>query len=223
MKEPTKPGLDFAHDLVHCCASAALATHSVAMPGFPFATSVAIAPMADHRPWMLLSRLAEHRVNLEANPRASLNLIAPEATLPMSAARITLVGTVHRVDPTPRERARFLAYLPDAEPLLSLGDFAFFALDWTTGRAIGGFGRMGWVAREPASIAALSAEDEAVLRARVMAAARTDIQWLGADAQGFDVLTPTGRQRVRLSSDAPPSVLSAALRTAGLDRQAPAI
>ncbi len=223
MKEPIKPGLDFAYDLVHRCASAALATHSVAMPGFPFATSVAIAPMADHRPWMLLSRLAEHRVNLEADPRASLHLMAPEATSPMSAARITLVGTAHRVDPTPRERARFLAYLPDTEALLSLGDFAFFALDWSTSRAIGGFGRMGWVTSEPMNAAALSTEDEAALRARVMAAVRTDIQWLGADAKGFDVLAPTGRQRVRLSSDAPSPALSAALQAGGLDRPASAL
>lgn len=195
MKTPNKPGLDFVHDLLHRCPSAALATHSVAAPGFPFATSVAIAPMADHRPWMLISRLAEHRINLEADPRASLHLIDPQADEPMSAARTTLIGDARRVEASPDERARFLRYQPTMAPLLGLGDFAFFALDWTKSRAIGGFGRMGWV--EPdAPPAAMPTNEEEALRTLLAPWLATEAHWLGADALGIDLRMPRGRVRL---------------------------
>ena len=145
MQTARKPDFDFVCDLIRRCRQAALATHSVAMPGFPYATSVAIAPGADHRPWMLLSRLAEHRINLEADPRASLHLIEPDAGSPFSAARVTLIGQARRIDATDRDIERFVSYQPEMEPLLALGDFAFFVLDWTRSRAIGGFARMTWV------------------------------------------------------------------------------
>ena len=215
MKTPTKPGLDFVYDLIHRCPSAALATHSVAAPGFPFATSVAIAPMRDHRPWMLISRLAEHRINLEADPRASLHLIDPQAQEPMSAARTTLVGSAVRVEPSAQERARFLRYQPTMEPLLGLGDFAFFALDWTSSRAIGGFGRMGWVEADAAP-AAMTAEQEDALQAELAPLLDAQTQWLGCDAQGVDLLTANGRARLVLPINATKDQWRTALRSATL-------
>lgn len=214
MKTPTKPGLDFVYDLIHRCPSAALATQSVAMPGFPFATSVAITPMRDHRPWMLISRLAEHRINLEADPRASLHLIDPQAQEPMSAARTTLVGNAVRVEPSAQERARFLRYQPTMEPLLGLGDFAFFALDWTSSRAIGGFGRMGWVACDDTPTAALTAAQEDALQAELAPLLDAQTQWLGCDAQGVDLLTANARVRLTVPINATSDQWRAAVRSA---------
>lgn len=218
MKTPTKPGLDFVYDLIHRCPSATLATHSVAAPGFPFATSVAIAPMRDHRPWMLISRLAEHRINLEADPRTSLHLIDPQAPEPMSAARTTLVGNARRIEASAAERARFLRYQPTLEPLLSLGDFAFFALDWTTSRAIGGFGRMGWVQADDAPGASLTEAQEEALQAQLGPVLAAQTRWLGADAQGVDLLTPAGRVRLHAPESASIEDWQRAAQTLGVGR-----
>lgn len=200
MNPPAKPDLEFVCDLIHRCSVAALASHSVAAPGFPYATAVGIAPGIDDRPWMLLSRLAEHRINLEADARASVHLIEPDATTPANAARVTLIGHARRVDAKPHKIARFLRYQPAMEALLSLGDFAFFALDWTRSRAIGGFARMNWVDRAPSNDASAHfiAFDEGAQSARVQVRLHARVRLLGVDPRGIDLLDEAQRRRVTL-------------------------
>jgi heme iron utilization protein len=90
-----------ARTLVYLGRIASLSTLSRKQPGFPFG-SVMPYGLDDHgRPIFLVSTMAMHTQNLQADPRASL-LITQEATdgEPLGASRITLVGSVLPVPDT---------------------------------------------------------------------------------------------------------------------------
>ncbi|MEQ1695978.1 MAG: pyridoxamine 5'-phosphate oxidase family protein, partial [Hyphomicrobiaceae bacterium] len=111
--------------------------------GHPYVSLVTIAVDANGSPLMLLSRLAKHTQNLEADPRASLLFEPASATGsdPLASARVTVMG-VASPTPSPTARAKFLQHHPDAEMYASFGDFAFYALTLQSAHFIGGFGRI---------------------------------------------------------------------------------
>ncbi|HBM10724.1 MAG TPA: heme iron utilization protein, partial [Pseudomonas sp.] len=49
-----------------------LSTHSKAMPGFPFGSAVPYCLNEEGWPLILISRIAQHTKNLQADPRCSL-------------------------------------------------------------------------------------------------------------------------------------------------------
>lgn len=182
-------------DLLHGAAEAALATHSQALPGFPFASAVPFVTDAEHRPILLISRLAEHTRNLEADARASLLVARPLGEGEM--ARATLVGRVAPVEVEPALRARYLRYHPPAERFLQLGDFAFHCFEPEHIRIVGGFAQAGWLAREQMLKAArLPLADEARLLADLPSSAATV---LGIDAYGADLQLGDVRRRLRFA------------------------
>jgi putative heme iron utilization protein len=63
------------------------------------------------RPIFLISTMAMHTQNLQADPRASLFVSEPDAIGdPLGASRVTLVGTVSRI-PEPELAAARTVYL----------------------------------------------------------------------------------------------------------------
>ena len=70
---------------------------------------------AQGRPIFLISTMAMHTQNLQADPRASLFVTEPDASGdPLGASRVTLIGSVIRI-PEP-ELAAARTALPDALP-----------------------------------------------------------------------------------------------------------
>ena len=132
--------------LLHTAAVGTLATHARQPEGFPYPSVLPFAPDPQHRPTILVSRLAEHTHNLHADPRAGFLVVdAPDGDV-LSGQRVTLLGTFEPVDSTPEVVQRYLRYHPDAERYLVLGDFTFWAMKLERLRYIGGFGAMGWLA-----------------------------------------------------------------------------
>lgn len=123
-----------------------LSTTSQKLGGYPFGSVVPYLLDHDGRPVIFISRLAEHTKNLEVDPRVSL-LVADAGADVQAGARLTLVGEAHRIEDQEAPRGRYLRYFPDAERLLALGDFAFYAIAPKTVRYIGGFGDIHWVSR----------------------------------------------------------------------------
>jgi putative heme iron utilization protein len=81
-----------------------LSTLSRKQPGFPFG-SVMPYGLDDHgRPIFLISTMAMHTQNLQADPRASL-LVTQQDTEgePLGASRVTLLGNVLRVGAKERD------------------------------------------------------------------------------------------------------------------------
>ncbi len=197
--------------LLHGCDDAALASHALAMPGYPFVTSVPLALDAAHRPWLLMSELAEHCRNVRADGRVSLLLQQPADEV-LASARMTLLGDLLPATPDAATQQRLLRYCPQFADYLALGDFHFFCLQPRRVRFIGGFGRMGWVEEaEWQVLPVLSASDEAQLLAGLSLSPQLAV--LGVDYLGVDVRHNGQRLRLPLPDTvASVDTLAAAVR-----------
>ncbi len=200
-------------DLLHSSADAALATHSVAMPGFPFASAVPFAVDERHRPLLLLSSIAEHSRNLTENPRASLMIAKPLGDGEM--ARVSLVGELHPIEADALTVRRYLRYQPAAERFLQLGDFRFLRFEPARVLAVGGFARASWLEGERlGQVPQLSLAQEAAVLDDIPADAAASREILGIDAYGIDLRDAGQRERWRFGAGPvePDVVLPTALR-----------
>jgi len=195
-----KPSLDIALQLLHAASSGTLATHSLQLPGYPFATPLPFVPDEHHAPLFLVSGLAEHTKNLVADSRSSFLVSSPNGANVLTGARMTLVGDAERIEASPELTARYLRYQPDAERYLSLGDFAFFRLTPKRVRYIAGFGQMGWIENaEWAQAATLPLADEATCLTALTGSAAAGVRVLGLDWYGADIEHHGKRDRLRLA------------------------
>lgn len=107
----------------------------------PYASLIAVAPDADGAPVFLISNLALHTRNLEADGRATVLLTAPAKGDPLNAGRVSLMG---RAEPTDKARIRrdFLARHPQAAAYAGFADFRFWRLRPERAHYVGGFGRI---------------------------------------------------------------------------------
>jgi hypothetical protein len=200
--------------LLHASVDAALATHSAAMPGYPFATAVPFATDEHHRPLLLISRLAEHTQNLAADPRASLMVSRQLGAGEM--ARVSLVGEVVAIDAGALLVARYLRFHPAAERFLQLGDFGFHRFETKRVRIVGGFGKAGWLdGARLFDVPAIDLADEQRLLDEATPRLPPSAELLGVDGYGCDLRV--NGQRVRHSFAEPaatPAAAAAALAAA---------
>jgi hypothetical protein len=190
-----KPAVEPVIDLLHGATYGTLATQSLGLPGYPYATVVPNVLDECHRPLLLVSALAEHTKNLLADPRLSLSLLEPNCTNVQTAARLTLIGDAERFEPGELLQGRYLRYLPDAEQYLQL-DFMFFRIVPRRLRSIAGLGRMGWLEADDFSrLPSLSLETENQLLDSVQGAVPVGISILGIDCYGIDYLADGLRKR----------------------------
>lgn len=184
--------------LLHTAAVGTLATHARQPEGFPYPSVLPFAPDPQHRPIILVSRLAEHTHNLHADRRAGfLAFDAPDGDV-LGGARVTLLGTFEPVEPTPEVVQRYLRYHPDAERYLILGDFTFWGMRLERLRYIGGFGAMGWLGgTELDPLAPLDfAEENALIQHFAEDLKRIGgIELLGVDRYGVDLKRDGARSR----------------------------
>jgi len=125
--------------------SGVLSTLSKKLAGYPFGSVVPF--ILDHaaRPVILISRLAEHTRNIEADARVSL-LVNDAIEDVQAGARLTLAGDAARAGGNlDALQARYLNYFPEAGRLIALGDFTFYVIVPQALRFIGGFGDIRWV------------------------------------------------------------------------------
>jgi heme oxygenase (biliverdin-IX-beta and delta-forming) len=130
-----------AKSIVRRALKASLATLD-RRSGFPYASLVTVATEPDGAPILLISKLALHTQNLEADSRASLLFDETGAAGdPLAGDRVTLIG---RLTPASSDtaRRRFLARHPEAEMYAGFADFGFYALALESAHFIGGFGRI---------------------------------------------------------------------------------
>ena len=137
-----------ARTLVYLGRIGSLSTLSRKQPGFPFG-SVMPYGLDDHgRPIFLISTMAMHTQNLQADPRASLLVTQEDAGgEPLGASRVTLVGNVLPIPDAEVAEARklYLARHANSKYWVDFEDFSFYRMDVVDVYYVGGFGVMGWV------------------------------------------------------------------------------
>ena len=171
--------------MLHKSTYGVLATQSLQLPGYPFASILPFVPDERHRPVFLISALAEHTKNLLADPRASFLVSNSDGENALAGARMTILGDVAPVEASPDLVAR---YQPEARQYLELGDFAYFRLAPRRARYVAGFGEMGWAKEDEwADGAVLELADEVRLYRDLIAFLPMGIRLLGLDCYGVDI------------------------------------
>ena len=149
--EPVVPEPSFAErvrTLLHQGRTGMLATLSRRHPGHPFASIMPYALDAGGRPLFLISSMAMHTQNLQADARASLLVTQPGAAGdPLASGRVTLMGRAQRLtgDDVAAARPAYLAAHANAAYWVDFEDFSFWRLDVDDVYFVGGFAAMGWV------------------------------------------------------------------------------
>ena len=136
-----------AHALVYLGRMGSLSTLSRKQPGFPFG-SVMPYGLDDHgRPIFLISTMAMHTQNLQADPHASLLVTQRTEGEPLGASRVTLLGNVLPVPEPELAEARkvYLERHANSKHWVDFEDFSFYRLNVIDVYYVGGFGVMGWV------------------------------------------------------------------------------
>jgi putative heme iron utilization protein len=137
-----------ARTLAHVGRTGTLATVSRRHAGHPFASVMPYALDAGGAPLFLISTMAMHTQNLEADPRASLLVTQPDwSGDPLAAGRLTLMGEARRLgaEDAADARAAYLARHERAGYWVDFDDFAFWRLDVIDVYFVGGFAAMDWV------------------------------------------------------------------------------
>ena len=137
-----------ARTLVYLSRIGSLSTVSRKQPGFPFGSVMPYGLDASGRPLFLISTMAMHTQNLQADPRASLLVTQDDAASdPLGAARVTLIGNVLQIaQPDGGDaRERYVARHAKSQYWVDFDDFSFYRLNVVDVYYVGGFGVMGWV------------------------------------------------------------------------------
>src|SRR5438445_9155413 len=132
-----------ARTLVYLGRMGSLSTLSRKQPGFPFG-SVMPYGLDDHgRPIFLISTMAMHTQNLQADPRASLLVTQPGPTDdPLGSSRVTLMGNVLSIPELELAEARklYLARYTNSKYWVDFEDFSFYRTEVVDVYYVAGFG-----------------------------------------------------------------------------------
>lgn len=145
---PKEPALiTEAHRLLAGQFFGVLATHSLAHPGYPMGSLAPYCLDNTGAPLFLLSHLAAHTRNLDANPKMSLTVAAETPDDVLQRARLSLIGDAEQVSKSDAEAiSRYFRYFPNGEPYYRDLNFRFYRLRPVHAHWVGGFGAARWIA-----------------------------------------------------------------------------
>ena len=139
---------DRARTLLYMGRIGSLSTLSRKQQGFPFGSVMPYGLDENGRPVFLISTMAMHTQNLQADPRSSLLVTQPDASGdPLGASRVTLLGNILRIpeQEVAESRKLYLARYANSKNWVDFEDFFFYRMDVLDVYYVGGFGVMGWV------------------------------------------------------------------------------
>ncbi|MEC9368547.1 MAG: DUF2470 domain-containing protein [Pseudomonadota bacterium] len=168
IKPPPSESPDVAaRRLMRSGLKAALATLD-AGSGTPYASLITAATEPSGAPVFLISRLARHTRNIEADPRASILFDGTGSDGdPLQGGRVTVVGRAEKTG-DPVSRARFLARHEGAAMYADFADFSFYRLEVEGAHYVGGFGRIHDIPASGLVLDMAGAEDVAAAEAGIV-------------------------------------------------------
>lgn len=125
-----------------------LSTLSRKQSGFPFGSVMPYALDERARPVFLISTMAMHTQNLQADQRASLLVTQADTGGDLlGASRVTVLGNVLPVAHSEIAGVRklYLAAYANSKYWVDFEDFSFYRMDVVDVYYVGGFGVMGWI------------------------------------------------------------------------------
>jgi heme iron utilization protein len=140
-----------------------LSTHSVKFPGYPFGSLLPVCRDVKGNPLLLISHLAQHTRNLEANPHCSLTFSETGDGDIQQVGRLTCLARAEAID-SKASAERYFRYYPESRRYFKEMNFRLYRLTLQQHYFIGGFGSARWF--DPSRVpppAPYSAVDEAEL------------------------------------------------------------
>src|SRR6202046_2467206 len=138
-----------ARTLMYLGRVGSLSTLSRKQPGYPFGSVMPYGLDEHANPVFLISTMAMHTQNLQADPRSSLLVTQDDsAGDPLGASRLTLLGNILPI-PEPQiaeARKLYLERYANSKYWVDFEDFSFYRMDVVDTYYVGGFGVMSWVA-----------------------------------------------------------------------------
>lgn len=195
--------------------SGVLSTISKRLDGFPFGSVSPFIFDLSGRPVILISEIAEHTKNIDADPRVSL-IVQPYSQDMQTTGRVTVIGHAERLPEKDRLGPRYLRFFPQAEAYFAMHDFHFYRIEPVKIRWIGGFGRIFWVdpaawltptgtlaEGEEAILAHMNSDHADTLRAYCRHFHQKEtaiVTMIGIDPDGFDLRTEAGLLRIEFAN-----------------------
>jgi putative heme iron utilization protein len=212
--QPAVPEPTFAErarTLVYLGRVGSLSTLSRKQQGYPFGSVMPFGLDGQANPVFLISTMAMHTQNVQADPRSSLLVTQPDtAGDPLGASRVTLLGNILPVPEPEIAEARklYLARYANSKYWVDFDDFSFYRMDVVDVYYVGGFGVMGWISAseyysaQPDPLADAASGiiehmntdhgDALVLLARVFAGIEPqEVSMTSVDRRGFQVRVTT--------------------------------
>jgi len=192
-----------------------LSTHSLKQAGYPFGSVVPYVLDQDGLPLLLLSHLAQHTKNLDADGRCGLTVVESGVGDVQERGRLSAVGDVTSSGPD-ADSERYFRYFPHARMYFEQLRFSFYRFTPFRFHWNGGFATARWLGsdrivranplshEEQARIVAHMNQNHAdALRAYVTATDAindTDgVSMLGIDAEGIDLRVADELRRIPLT------------------------
>ena len=91
-----------------------LSTHSQDVPGYPFGSVMPYCLDADGQPIILISRIAQHTKNVEADPRVSLIISQSGVDDVHTGGRLTWLGDVEKLEADQDLQDRYYSFFPSS-------------------------------------------------------------------------------------------------------------
>lgn len=202
MNDELKPVGDEARQMLRGLRLGILSTLSKKLGGYPFGS---LTPyVVDHTgcPVILISTIAEHTKNIEADPRVSL-LVHEQHDDAQANARLTVVGQANRMADQNSLKERYLRFYPNARGYFDTHDFFFYRITPEHVRYIGGFGKIHWLnthslvtdliplaEQESGILAHMNADHQENLKhycQLLHGLTPAQVEMIGIDQDGFDV------------------------------------
>src|SRR5260370_14130833 len=148
LPEPTHA--ERVRTLVFLNTIATLSTVSRKVSGYPFGSLMPYAIDTSGRPIFLISNMAMHTQNLQADARSSLFVGQAGDGDPLGTARTTLRGDGLPIpdDGISEPRELYLSRYENSRSAVDFDDFGFYRLQPLDVYYVGGFGVLGWVTAE---------------------------------------------------------------------------
>jgi putative heme iron utilization protein len=120
-----------------------LSTHSVKFEGYPFGSVLPICRDSQGRPLLMISHLAQHTRNLDADPRCSFTLVDSNHADVQQWTRLTCLA---EAEPTSSSTAleRYYRYYPEGRQYHKELNFSLYRLKPIQFYLIAGFGSARW-------------------------------------------------------------------------------
>jgi putative heme iron utilization protein len=192
-----------------------LSTHSLKYQGYPFGSLLPICRDSKGNLLLLISHLAQHTRNLEADPRCSLTLTEQGGGDVQQLTRLTCLAQAEAVNSTAAAE-RYFRFYPDSRRYQKELNFRFYRLTIKHFYYIGGFGSARWfdpsriplpipfsTADEAEILYQLNAHDHELLGRLLEShglATRTAIEAVGCDPSGLDIRIASELQRLQFKS-----------------------